>query len=158
MDELSWRIKRVTESILENESLTADLNDKAAQALLDWMIDCAKMVAQSTATLDEQAAEEAISPRLRAIRRLMRLVNNWGAQGPPAETVANREQLDKILEQATTIYGQDFTTFDSNRLNAFWEQEVDSVEEPQKLIESLRALIEDLNNQIIPDTGEVNGC
>ncbi|NIP25638.1 MAG: hypothetical protein GWO38_17915 [Phycisphaerae bacterium] len=157
MDELSRRIRRVTESILENESLTADLNDEAAEALLDWMIDCAKMVAQSTATLDEQAAEEAMSSRLRAIRRLMRLVNNWISQGPPAELVANQDQLDKILEQATIIYGQDFTTFDSNRLNTFWEQEVDSVKEPQQLIESLRVLIEDLNDQIIPDTGEANG-
>jgi hypothetical protein len=157
MDELTRRIRRVTESILENESLTADLNDEAAQALLDWMIDCAKTVVQSTATLEEQAAEEAMSPRLRAIRRLMRLVNNWVAQGPPAEIVANQEQLGKILEQAAFIYGQDFTAFDFNRLDAFRTQGVDSVEEPQQLIENLRALIEDLNDQIIPDTGEVNG-
>jgi hypothetical protein len=134
MDDLSHRVRQVTESLLENESLTADLDDQTAKVLLDWVTGCAGMVAQSTAALDDQAAEEAMSPRLRAIRRLMRQVNGWVAAGLPAEDV--QERLAKVLEQAAIIYEQDYTTL-SRLASGF-----DLADDPQQLISNLRAFIE----------------
>ena len=106
MDELTQRVNRAAEGILENESLTADLDDAPAQALLDWGVACARMIAESTAGLGEVEAEKAMSPRLRATRRLMRLVSKW---------VAGRHQsglLIEVLEQAAIIYGKDFLSDD----------------------------------------------
>ena len=77
MEQLLKRISRVAESLMENERLTADLDDEAAQQLLSWGISCAKTIMQSTAGLDDEAAEKATYPRMRATRRLMRETNRW---------------------------------------------------------------------------------
>jgi len=48
MDELTRRAQDLAESILENESLTADLDDAAAKVLIDWGVACAEIIAHST--------------------------------------------------------------------------------------------------------------
>ena len=80
MDEFADRSRRAVESLLENESLTSSLDDAAAQVLLKWGTDCAKLIVSSTAGLDAASAEDAMYPRMRALRRLMRRVNKWAAR------------------------------------------------------------------------------
>jgi hypothetical protein len=137
--EVALRISRVTQSILENESLTADLDDTAAKELLDWGITCAKKIAQDTVGLNDAEAEETMSPRLRATRRLMRSVNSWVAKQGKMDAEASTTSLTKIIEQATIIYGEDFTPPDSERQAAFLRQQTDN---PQQMIASLRELLE----------------
>jgi len=43
--DLEQRASRAAESILEDESLTSDLDDVAAKVLLDWGLACAKAIA-----------------------------------------------------------------------------------------------------------------
>ncbi|HET91128.1 MAG TPA: hypothetical protein ENN99_10380 [Chloroflexi bacterium] len=106
MYELERRIKRAAESILENESLTAALDDDTAQELVAWGLDCTKTVVQNTANMNAAEAEERIRPQLRAIGRLMRSIGNWmAARQKTAETGA--PWLEDILEQAAVIYGRD---------------------------------------------------
>ena len=85
MDEIARRVKRAAASILENERLTAELEDAAAQVLLDWGVACAETIIHSTAALDSGVVEDIMSQRLRATRRLMRRVSKW---------VANRRTMD----------------------------------------------------------------
>lgn len=78
------RAVRAAESILGNETLTNDLDDEAASVLLDWALAWAERVAHSTSRLDDEAAQEAMYPRLKAIRKMMRSINRWGfSQTPP---------------------------------------------------------------------------
>jgi hypothetical protein len=142
MDELAQRASRAAESILENESLTADLDDAAANVLLDWGVACAKTIAQSTAGLDSAQAEEAMVPRLRAIRQLMRSVNNWIANRQGMDAEANATSLNKIIEQATLTYGESFRPPDQDRRDAFLKQLLESTGTPQQLIADLRGLLE----------------
>ena len=143
MSELAQRIERAAESILENESLTANLDDAAAQVLFDWGIACARMVAQSTAGLDDGEAESVMSGRLRATRRLMRLVNQWMPRRSEMDAQGNAALLIRITEQAAIVYARDFTDLDSERWDAFLSQNLGVA--PQELVVNLRALIENLN-------------
>jgi hypothetical protein len=153
MDPVSRRASRAAESILENESLTANLDDAAAQVLIDWGIDSAEMIAQYTVGLDDPEAEEVMAPRLRALRQLMRLVN----QAIPDLERSQREKdkgyqdvknsLDKITEQAAIIYGPDFSPPTQEQQEAFLERNVivpDATSEPKSsdLIKKLRTFIE----------------
>jgi hypothetical protein len=141
MDKLTQRINRAVENILENEALTSNLDDDAAQALLDWGIACAQMIAQSTEWLSDIEAEDAMSPRLRAIRRMMRHVNQWIPQRLEAGSEDNAASLAKIIEQATVIYGKDFTHPGSiQQQNAFLRRNLAA--SPVETIASLRVLIE----------------
>ncbi len=143
MSELAQRIERAAESILGNESLTANLDDAAAQVLFDWGIACARMVAQSTAGLDDGDAESIMSGRLRATRRLMRLVNRWVPRRSQMDAHSNAALLIRVVEQAVIVYGGDFTDLDGERRDAFLSQNLRVA--PQQIIVNLRALIENLN-------------
>lgn len=140
VDELTQRVNRVVESILENERLTADLDDEAAKALLDWGITCAEMIVHSTAGLNDSEAEEVMSPRLRATRRLMRRVNKWVANRPEMDAEANAVSLTGIIEQAAIIYGEDFMPPNDDQRDAFLRQHLAGPSLP--MIVNLRKLVE----------------
>jgi hypothetical protein len=146
-NELTPRINRAVESILENESLTADLDDAAAKVLLDWGIACANMIARSTASLNDIEVEDIMSPRMRATRRLMRLVNRRVSRQSHTDAGGGTTLLTKVIEQATIIYGTDFTPPDNEQRNAFLQEGL--ISSSPQFIMNLRALIE---NQVATRT------
>ena len=140
-DEVKARIRRAAESILENESLTADLDDETAQVLLDWGVAWAESIAGSTTGLAEVEAEAMMDARLRAVRKLLRLAQNWLANRPedPAEQMA---QLQNIIDQAAVILGDDIVLPDADQLAAWLEQQLNSTDNPAELARYIRQLIE----------------
>ncbi|MBN1886917.1 MAG: hypothetical protein JW850_02970 [Thermoflexales bacterium] len=150
LDQLAQRVSRAAESILENESLTDGLDETAAEQLLSWGIACAETAARDTASLGEAEAEEALSPRMRATRMLMRSVKAWIASRPTAGT--DPAQLNEIVEQAAIVYGWDLDP-SAERLGAFLEQQNAAGLDPQGMIAGLRELLtsqEENNDQKRP--------
>jgi hypothetical protein len=154
VNELTQRIHRAAESILENERLTADLDDAAAKVLLDWGIACAKMVARSTVGLDDAEAKESMSPRLRATRRLMRLVNRWIASRPDMDAEGGAMLLTDIIEQAAIIYDKDWIVPSDNRRDAFLRQGL--VGSPVQFILNLHKLIENIDGEPAANSGGID--
>jgi hypothetical protein len=116
MDELPTRITHAAESIMENESLTDGLDDTAAKVLLDWGIGHAQAIAQSTAGMSDAEAERAMSTRLRATRRVMRLANRWVAHRQEMGDERRDELLAEMVEQAAVIHGERSMLAASDRL------------------------------------------
>lgn len=135
------RTARVAESIMENERLTADLDDDAAKVLIDWGVACARLVAQRTTGMDDAEAEEAMYPGLRATRRMMRTMNDWIAEGQGIGGVERLAFLDKVIEHAALVYGGDFAPPSPAQRKTFLRQHL--ADPPPHLIASLRELIED---------------
>jgi hypothetical protein len=157
MDQLEKRTQRAAETILNNEALTADLDDETAQTLLDWGLTLAKRIAQVTEALDDAAAEEQMDDQLKAVRRAMRLINHWLGDFPNVEAATQADYLSRLIEQATLIYGEPFTAPDAEAQTAF----VDNTDEtPQALILRLRQFLEpaaaapDAETQSDPPTQE----
>ncbi len=146
MDEVTKRINRVAESILENERLTSDLDDASAKVLLTWVLACGKTIAQDTAGLDDDAAEKAMYPRLKAMRRMMRSINKWIIKLPDADHESSLNLLAKIIDRAAGIYGQDFTPPTLEKQNTFLQEQAEYTGNSPQLIENLRNLIEDPDN------------
>ena len=143
MDELEQRINRAIESILGNESLTADLDDDAAKALNDWGIACVDRIAQSITGLNNVEAEKIMSARLRAIRRLMRSVNKWIGNWQETDAEGHVRRLSKVLEQAAIIYGESFSQpNDEKRRGAFFKH-LESMDDPAQMIADLRRFLTD---------------
>lgn len=143
-DELSERVKRAAESILEDESLTTDLDDAAAEELLKWGVDSVKRILQNSSGLDSVEAEAAISSRLQSLRRLMRLVNKWASDPTRGamDTQDNVAFLDRILEQAIAVYGSDWMPPVSEQRDRLLKLQVELAQTPAKMIARLRKLIE----------------
>jgi hypothetical protein len=151
MDQVSRRASRAAESILGNESLTSNLDDTAAQVLIDWGIDCAEMIAQRTVGLNDAEAEEVMAPRLRALRKLMRQINQTIPALAPSrgenDKLDAEETLDTIIEQASIIYSPAFKQPTPEQREAFLKQNITpglpSRElKPSGMIKKLRTFIE----------------
>ncbi len=98
MIESQKRIQRTAESILENEALTAGLDDDAAKFLLNWGVERAQVIASETIEMDDAQAEEAMYQPLRALRKMLRAANNWA-------TDPQERNLGRIMKQAEIVYG-----------------------------------------------------
>jgi hypothetical protein len=115
MDSILVRVNRAAESILENESLTADLDDEAAKVLLGWGVARAKEITYRTIEiLDEMQAEEAVYLQMRALRRILRTVNKWVAKANANEIHYGESALNKIILEAGIMYGPSYKPPDEN--------------------------------------------
>lgn len=156
MDEFDRRVHRAVQSILENESLTADLDDPAAQVLLDWGIACAEGIAGDSVGLDDDEARDFISSRLRATRRLMRRVRRWVIKQAEMDAGARAALLDQIMEQAAVVY-RDFAPPDDDRRAAFLRRSLAPAVHAPQMIAHLRALVEGSDDYSTTNWGGTNG-
>lgn len=147
MDDYAKRLSRAAESLLENETVTADLDTEAANALLAWGQDCVERIVRDSVGLGDAAAEEAIALRLKAMRRLMRQVNRWVAGQKAAGADLVQPPWPKMLEQAAIIYGQDYALPEAGQLEMFLAQNATLLSHPEQLIVSLRQYIERFNKE-----------
>lgn len=138
--ELERRQQRAAESILDNESLTADMEDDAAQLLIDWALSCAEQIIFSTKGLSDQEAEDATYPRLRSMRRMMRFVNRWIRQRHDLMPGEREKLLEQIVQQARTIYGPNYVPPRPERQRALATMAFG--DEPTEIVQNLRAFVE----------------
>jgi hypothetical protein len=136
MDEIDQRARRAAERILEDERLTDNLEDEAAQVLIDWGIARAEAIARTT----EDAP--TMQNRLQAVRRLMRYVNRWIPRRVEADNETNREILTKILELAAVAYGQTTPLISPGLVDAVAAQLATSGNTPSEVIRNLLTLVE----------------
>jgi hypothetical protein len=137
------RINHVAESILENESLTSDLDDSAARELIDWGLSVARQIAQGTAGIEnDDQAEQAMLPRLRATQRLMLAVNRWIASQRQGDTAGKDQAFNSILEQASIIYGRPIAALNDDRPASLSGVQSEQAGDPPHMIAHLRHLIE----------------
>lgn len=142
MDAVEKRKSRAVESILENERLTSNLDDDSAKALLDWGTACAKTAAQSTEQLTDVEADQVLSTKLRAIRRLMRSINRWIGKQQEGTAEDPTKTLDRIIEQAPVIYGEGLPSPGEELRDDVSKLLVESAVSPSLMITRLRGLIE----------------
>ena len=142
MDDVTQRVNIAAQGLLENESLTSDLDDQAAKTLLEWGLDCLRKIAQDTSGMDEAQAEEAMYPRLRATRTLLRTVNNAVASGIAMNAIFSSELISQIIEQAQVIYGPNFIPPAGEQLSAFVSLQPEPTADVSQQIQNLREWIE----------------
>ena len=142
MNGIKERIEKAAQSILENEKLTADLDDDAAQVLLDWGIASAKRIVQGTLGLDDMEAEDAMYQPMRANRRLMRGVNKLVSRFEILKKEGQFEALEKIISQAGVIYGDDYVPPTPDQQSTFLSETVELIADIPQWIAKLRSFVE----------------
>lgn len=133
-DRIKKRLEREIEGLYGNEALTSDLDDSSARQFLNWAEDRIRKIVEKTAELDDQSAEEAMYPKLKAVRRMARYING-AARGQADQD----DLIEKILTQAREIYGSAFQEPDSQQLALL--QSV-SKSEPSVFLHTLRHIFE----------------
>ena len=135
---IEQRLQREMDTLYGNEGLTGDMDDSSAKLLLDWAEAQVRQVVGSTADMEDAAADEVMYPRLKAVRRIARYVNQaLIGQGDPYDLA------EKLVAQARILYGEAFKAPD-----IFHIQSLLSVTktEPGMFIQTLRHLLEGETN------------
>src|SRR5688572_28770439 len=135
--DLRNRIRMASESILDNEALREGLDDQAASAVLDWGLARAQQIAGLTADIqDENEAEQASYPRMRALRKMLRIAGRLSAKN------IDTTERDALLEELTVliplVYGEGTVVPETSQWNSLLDLETGSAQE--KII-ALRNLI-----------------
>ena len=110
--EFARREQLAIERLLEDERLTADLNDAAATILLDWGVRETKEIVADTTALSNEEAEAAMYPRLRGLRTIMRYANNWFGKRGTADMDKNLQFVKKVVIKTAVIHPLTFTPAD----------------------------------------------
>lgn len=143
MNFMQQRIDRAAESILENENLTADLNDEAAQVVMDWGINCAREIAMRTVEfLDDEQAEDAMYKPMRALRRMLRTINKWSEKINSLDKEYGINALNNILEEANVVYGTTFRKPDEETIAGILNRQDELTKSPVAFLAHLRSAIE----------------
>jgi hypothetical protein len=165
-DPAARRERQAAESILENERLTGDLDDLAAQSLLDWGLSCVKRIAQSTEGMGDEQAEETMSARADATQRMMRLVQRSVTAWERLDPARRAGLLNQIIEQAAIAYdspdigaavGKVEATsappLQEGSSQALFRQLEQQVSLPAQMIVDMRLFIENLGHTAPPTGG-----
>ena len=88
-------LQSALDSLVENESLTADLDDDAAKVLLDWGMARVRLIHRLAVEMPDD--EGYLSDQMRATRKLMRAVNNWIAARVEKDDAGHMAALREIL-------------------------------------------------------------
>lgn len=106
MTDIQTRIENAKKVVTGNESLLDMLDADGAASLLNWGLDLAGRIAQSTDGMDDASAESNMEPRLKALRQFMRGVGNWAA-GKFSDEGSRAQLIDRLLEQWKAMHGAD---------------------------------------------------
>ena len=143
MDDINERIQIAIESILENESLTADLDDDTANELIEWGTECAEKIVKSSVLTHKDDLDEIIDKRLKVVRNMMRQINLWIANRQFIDDDKNEKMLNSIIEQIKKIYNKDINLPTKSQQKHFLKQSLQLSDDPVKMVLRLRMLIED---------------
>lgn len=134
------RFRQQMEGLYENEALTSEMDDDSAEAYLQWVTARVKNIVESTAEMDDDQAEETMYPRMRALRKMSRYINQM-VHGGEDQT----QLVQKIILQAREVYGDAFLEPDLSRIHALFHL---PQSEPSVLMQTLRHLFEgDMNDE-----------
>ncbi len=131
------REKRIAGALRGNEHLTEGLPGAAADSLLEWGLELAQDIVRDTADLADEAAEDILQPRVRAVRRLMMAVGRaTDAEAPAA--------FEAWLEQAAIALGERFAPPSAAQTQDLHRQWQALAGRPQEQISLARGFLDEL--------------
>ena len=152
MSEWETRARLASERLAENTTLTAELDDAAASALLGWGRACVHDIARSTEELADEPAAVAMEPRIGAANKLLRAVARFVAHRDDMEPAVRISLTAHMVEQAGIVYAGESPALDM-RGRADLLYSLREVDEPAQVIATLRAALEPSRHVIVPPEG-----
>ena len=106
MFDIQERLRKIFSALAGNEALSSVADENAAADLLKWGEEIAEAFVRETGEMEEAAADEFLSPYMRALRTLMRSVGRWLDEQDPTVRVQWWGRMEQV---GKTLYGDAFT-------------------------------------------------
>lgn len=140
------RLQAAIENLLGNASLTGQLDDDAAQVLIDWGIAWTRQVFIDTTNDDLVPQDQALEVRLRTLRRFMRQVNRWAPAFQDASREDNAFALQRLVTLVQEIFGPETPVPSPQEQAEFLEAQ--SAKNALELIQALKNFVH--TNLLLP--------
>lgn len=108
MTDLEKRYHNVMGSLLGNESLASSLDEDAAAELFSWCEAAAKRIVDETDGMGDELADEQMTPRLRALRLMMRAIGRWVGEAHSLDAESKLALWNRVGDQARILFGESF--------------------------------------------------
>jgi len=140
MTDVEARTQKAIKEISSNEALLEMLDTESATEMLEWGKEMVNLITQGSQDMDDASAELVLEPRLKAVRRTMRLVGNWasGKYTEPEQRIKLREDL---LVHLKTMRGEDAELPSNEELDAVLNDVDDKENSPHQLILKFKELL-----------------
>ena len=104
MTDIKTRIENAKKVVTGNVSMLDMLETTPATELMNWGIELAAQIAQSTNGMDDAVAEQAMEPRMKALRQFLRGAGNWAAG--KYDAASHPDLKNKMTEHWQTLLGK----------------------------------------------------
>jgi len=105
MIDIEARLRKTFSALAGNESLSETLDETAAADMLKWGQALVEPFVRKTSEMEEAAADEFLSPYLRACRMLMRAASRWYDE---QDQTLRREWWTRMDQAGKMLYGVGF--------------------------------------------------
>jgi hypothetical protein len=105
MIDIEQRLRRTFSSMAGNESLADGIDEAAAADMLKWGEVIAEHFVRKTSEMEDETADEFLSPYLRALRKMMRAIGSWVVEKDQAVRL---DWWTRIEQNGKILYGEDF--------------------------------------------------
>jgi hypothetical protein len=140
MDEIEQMIRNAEEALLGNERLTSDLDDTAANVLLDWGITMVKKAIFETAAQGPPDLMEAVDSRLSGNRKMLQQASQLATSRTAVGLERQLNVYEKLVRYAAAAYGEDIPLPEPDQAQMFLQR---SFELPaEDFIVALREFLE----------------
>ena len=140
---LSDRIRRVQESLMDNETLGEALEGSAASELLSLGLKSAEGIVATTEDMDDDTAELSMAERLVALRKLMRHLGRLLGEAKDLDSEGRLWLWNSVQKQASLLYGEGLNFPSLEDIMGRLSQG----ESPGQIIASLRDMFEKQKDQ-----------
>ena len=144
MADIEERLQRAIEEIAGNEALLEMLETDAAEEMLEWGTSLATSIVKQTHAMGNSEAEQAMLPRLKALRQTLRAVGNWAA-GKYVDPHSRVQLRETLLQYFRAIFGDRANLPLTDELDALINEVDNPQRNQQQLVLKMKTLLNKLN-------------
>ena len=141
MADINSRIQKYVSQMAGNEALLEMLDTDAATEMMEWATATVTALVKETEGLDDAAAEEALAPKLKAVRQAMRSGGNWAA-GQYADPESRASLQAKLAEYRSVISGEPAKILPDTMLVSMLNPVDDQGKTPLQLVQRFKRIME----------------
>jgi hypothetical protein len=141
MTDINSRIQKYVSQLAGNEALLGMLDTDAATEMMEWATATVTALVKETEGLDDAAAEEALAPKLKAVRQAMRSGGNWAA-GQYADPESRASLQAKLAEYRSVISGEPEKILPDTMLVSMLNPVDDQGKTPLQLVQRFKRIME----------------
>jgi hypothetical protein len=102
MIDIEARLRQTFSALAGNEALAEAVDENAAAVILKWGEEIAESFVRQTGDMEDEAADEFLSPYLNAMRKFLQAAGHWAVE---TDEAVRAEWWTRVEQNARVLFG-----------------------------------------------------